>query len=116
MARFSMLREACAAPRQFVSVKTADFATSEDAIQTSFLDRTSVQPRSAILAVAGPIESDEIPLTNCDWVVRPKQMLEALGLEDIIVINDFEAQALAISALDNANRDIIGPDNKDMIA
>ncbi|MDO5894383.1 glucokinase [Agrobacterium sp. Azo12] len=115
-ARFSILLDAFAEPRQFVSVKTADFATIDDAIQTSILDKTSVQPRSAILAVAGPIESDEIPLTNCDWVVRPQQMLEKLGLEDIIVINDFEAQALAISALDNENRDLIGPDNKDMIA
>lgn len=43
-------------------------------------------------------------------------MLEKLGLEDIIVINDFEAQALAISSLDNDNRDLIGPENKDMIA
>lgn len=115
-ARFSILLDAFAEPRQFVSVKTADFATIDDAIQTSILDKTSVQPRSAILAVAGPIESDEIPLTNCDWVVRPQQMLEKLGFEDIIVINDFEAQALAISALDNENRDLIGPDNKDMIA
>lgn len=115
-ARFSILLDAFAEPRQFVSVKTADFATIDDAIQTSILDKTSVQPRSAILAVAGPIEGDEIPLTNCDWVVRPQQMLEKLGLEDIIVINDFEAQALAISALDNENRDLIGPDNKDMIA
>lgn len=115
-ARFSILLDAFAEPQQLVSVKTADFATIDDAIQTSILDKSSVQPRSAILAVAGPIESDEIPLTNCDWVVRPKQMLAKLGFEDIIVINDFEAQALAISSLDNDNRDIIGPHNKDMVA
>ena len=62
-------------------VQTADFATIDDAIQAAVLDRSSVQPRSAVLAVAGPVDGDEIALTNCPWVVRPKDMFETLGLE-----------------------------------
>jgi glucokinase len=115
-ARFSILIDAYAEPRQFVSVKTADFATIDEAIQHAIMDKTSVQPRSAILAVAGPIETDEIPLTNCHWVVHPKAMLSNLGLEDIIIINDFEAQALAIASLDDDYREAIGSSRGDMMA
>ncbi len=115
-ARFCILQDADAEPVQLTSVKTADFKTIDDAIRIAILDKTSLQPVSTILAVAGPIETDEIPLTNCHWVVKPKEMLVNLGLKDVIVINDFEAQALAIATLGDDNRDTIGPQRPDMMA
>jgi glucokinase len=75
-----------------------------------------MRPRAAILAVAGPINGDEIPLTNCDWIVRPHTMLEGLGIKDVIVINDFEAQALAISALGENDRERIGAASGELVA
>lgn len=107
-ARFSILIDSFAEPVHLTTVKTAEYPTIDDAIQQAVLDKTSLQPVSTILAIAGPIEGDEIPLTNCHWVVKPKDMLAKLGLKDVIVINDFEAQALAIAALDDDNRDSIG--------
>lgn len=107
-ARFSILIDSFAEPVHLTTVKTAEYPTIDDAIQQAVLDKTSLQPVSTILAIAGPIEGDEIPLTNCHWVVKPKGMLANLGLKDVIVINDFEAQALAIAALDDNNRDAIG--------
>ena len=73
-ARFAILVDAFAEPKEFPVVQTADFATIDQAIQTAILDRTSLQPRSAVLAIAGPIDGDEIALTNCPWVVKPKVM------------------------------------------
>lgn len=108
-ARFAILVDSYAEPKEFPIVRTADFATIDDAIQASILDRTSVQPRTAVLAVAGPVDGDEIALTNSDWVVRPKVMFETLGLSDIIVLNDFEAQALAVVALGDEHMEKIGP-------
>ncbi|WP_085033776.1 glucokinase [Ensifer aridi] len=96
-ARFALLVDVDALPQQLPPIKTGDFATIEEAMQKCILDKTPVRPRSAILAVAGPIKSDEIPLTNAGWVVRPKDMLASLRLEDVLIINDFEAQALAIA-------------------
>ncbi|MCK5931293.1 MAG: glucokinase [Fulvimarina manganoxydans] len=107
-ARFAILKDAFAEPKMFENVKTADFTTIDEAIQTAVLDRTSVQPKSAVLALAGPIDGDEIDLTNCPWVLRPRQMIQTLGLEEIIAINDFEAQALAISALPDDARMAVG--------
>ncbi|WHA41109.1 glucokinase [Agrobacterium larrymoorei] len=115
-ARFCILSDADSEPTQLTTVKTAEYPSIDDAIQTAVLNNTSVKPVSTLLAVAGPIESDEIPLTNCHWVVKPKDMLANLGLSDVIVINDFEAQALAIAALGDDNRERIGPERADMMA
>jgi len=107
-ARFAILIDAYAEPKEFPVVQTADFATIDEAIQSMILDRTSIQPRSAVLALAAPIDGDEIPLTNCPWVVRPKVMQAELGLQDIVLVNDFEAQALAVVALGDEHMIRIG--------
>lgn len=107
-ARFALLVDAFAEPKSFPTVKTADFANIDEALQRAILDTTSLQPRSAILALAGPIEGDEVPLTNCPWVVRPRDMIEKLGFEDVVLVNDFEAQALAVASLADTDREKIG--------
>jgi glucokinase len=61
-----------------------------------------------VLAVAGPIDGEAIELTNCPWVVRPREMLKSLELGEIIVLNDFEAQALAVSSLPESGRRKLG--------
>ena len=61
-----------------------------------------------MLAVAAPVDGDEIALTNCHWVVRPRRMIETLGLEQVLVLNDFEAQALAVVALGPEHMEKIG--------
>lgn len=106
-ARFSVVLDANSGVGEPQIVQTASFATIDEAIQT-VLDGISVQPKSAVLAVAGPVESDEIQLTNCPWVVKPRQMLANLGLTDIVVLNDFEAQALAVVALGEEHMEKIG--------
>ncbi|WP_275787203.1 glucokinase [Pararhizobium gei] len=108
-ARFALLVDAYAEPKLFPIIPTTNYESIEEALQTSILDKTSVQPRSAIIAVAGPVKGDDIPLTNAGWVIKPKDMLTALSLEDVIIINDFEAQALAITAIGEDGREQIGP-------
>ncbi|TWG92424.1 glucokinase [Mesorhizobium sp. J18] len=107
-ARFAILVDSYAEPKAFPVVQTADYATIDEAIQAAVLDRTSLQPRSAVLAVAGPVDGDEIDLTNCDWVVRPRKLISELGLSDIVILNDFEAQALAVVALGEEHLERIG--------
>jgi glucokinase len=109
-ARFSIVLDANSEAGEPRIVKTADFATIDEAIQAAILDRSSVRPNSAVLAVAGPVDSDEIELTNCPWVVKPRRMLADLGLSDIVVLNDFEAQALAVVALGEEHMEKIGGD------
>jgi glucokinase len=115
-ARFSILPDAAGEQVHFPNVRAADYATIDEAIQKGVLDSSAARPRSAILAVAGPIKGDEIPLTNSNWVVRPNTMIEGLGMEDVLIVNDFEAQALAIADLSDENRERIGTASGDMIA
>ncbi|MBN9026394.1 MAG: glucokinase [Rhizobiales bacterium] len=56
-------------------------------------------PHSAVLALAGPIQGDRVPLTNCHWVVEPKRMIARFGIDEVILLNDFEALSLSLPAL-----------------
>ena len=79
------------------TLKTKDFPNVVEAT-TFYLDGRSID--SAVLVVAGPVESDHIALTNCPWAFSIEATKTALGLEKLLVINDFVAQALAIPRLD----------------
>lgn len=98
-ARFAIIVDSYAEEKPFDVVQTADYANIDDAIQEAVLDKTSLLPKTMILAVAGPVDGDEIDLTNCPWVVRPRALMQRFGLNDVVVLNDFEAQALAVVAL-----------------
>ncbi|WP_310011129.1 glucokinase [Brucella pseudogrignonensis] len=115
-ARFALLVDSHAEPKEFPVVQTADYATIDDAIEQTVLNHTSIRPRSAILAVAGPVDGDEIDLTNCDWVVRPKQLIANLGFEDVTVLNDFEAQALAVVSINKEYLHQIGGNDEEIVA
>lgn len=54
---------------------------------------------AAALAVAGPVDCDPIVFTNAEWSFRRADIAAALGLENVLVINDFAAQALALPSL-----------------
>ncbi len=109
-ARFAIIEAADREPHSFDIVQTADFANIDIAMRDAILPQTKLRPKTAILAIAGPISGDEIELTNCPWVVRPWVMMEMLGLTDIIVVNDFEAQALAVASLGREHLTQIGGD------
>jgi glucokinase len=108
-ARFSILADAETKATDFVHVQTADYKTIDDAIVEKVINNPDLpNPRSAILAIAGPVDGDEIDLTNCDWIVRPKKMIGELGFDAVLVLNDFEAQALAVATLTDGDREAIG--------
>jgi glucokinase len=62
----------------------------------------------AVLAVATPVESDWVALTNSPWAFSIEATRVALGLERLDVINDFTAQALAVPVLKPDERTQIG--------
>jgi glucokinase len=81
-------------------VETAAYPTIVDAIDTAVLGHLfPVRPRSAVLALAAPIRGDIIPLTNSPWAIAPRQLIELLGLEEVVLLNDFEALSLSLPVL-----------------
>jgi len=49
----------------------------------------------AVLAVAGPVDSDVVSLTNYSWKISRPMLMQALGLTRLTLINDFLAVAYA---------------------
>ena len=107
-ARFALIADAGAETRRLPTAHTADHATIDDAIAASLAGAGSAAPRSAVLALAGPIAGDRVQLTNCDWVVEPKKTIARFGLSEMVLINDFEAQSLSLPGLTAADLDPIG--------
>ena len=88
--------------RSIVPLETlacADFAGLEDAI-ASCLGRRRLRPASCALAIAAPITGDTVVLTNLGWSFSIASLERRLGLERLVVINDFAALALSIPRLD----------------
>ena len=57
------------------------------------------EARSVIVCAAGPVEAGHVRLTNADWTLDGPQIARRLGLEQGLLLNDFEAQAIALPHL-----------------
>lgn len=94
--RFAILRDAHSNMELFDSVFTNDFVNVQIAIEHAVLAKTSIIPKSLIMAIAAPIAGKEYKFTNALWNVKPKEVLAHLGMECGQFMNDFPAQALAV--------------------
>lgn len=56
-------------------------------------------PRAVAVACAGPVENGIVQLTNAGWLVDASRLRAELGVDDVVVINDFAAVAWAIPEL-----------------
>ena len=80
------------------SLRNADFASMQHAVE-HYLASIGATPSRAALAVACPVGSDEIRLTNRAWSFSRSELQATLGLTELRMINDFGAVARAIPAL-----------------
>lgn len=55
--------------------------------------------RGAVAAVAGPVRDGQARMTNHPWVVSEDRIRDALGVDDVGLVNDFVAQAMAVRQL-----------------
>ena len=68
-------------------------------------------PRSAGIAVAGPVHGTVLQLTNSPWVIHPDRLAADLGLDRHVLVNDFGAVAHAVAHLPaTAFRHLCGPE------
>lgn len=66
------------------------------------------RPGEAALALAGPITGDSIVLTNLGWRFSAADLRRQLGLERLLLMNDFTALALALPAIPAAELRRVG--------
>ncbi len=67
-----------------------------------YLVESDAKPRAAVLAVAGPLDGEEVVLTNRDWSFRPEELAARFGFSPLRVINDFEAIAWSLPRLSDS--------------
>jgi len=85
-------------PARMLIIENDTVPNLEGAI-ARYLDETGVHPRAAVLAVAAPLESQEVALTNRAWRFRPGELARRFGFSQLRLVNDFEAIAWALTRL-----------------
>ena len=99
-ARFGWQANRAAPIEQVRTLPCTDFATLEDAIH-AYLHREALGvPPTCAIGIATPITGDAVRMTNHHWTFSQRELRERLGLERLLVINDFTALALAVPVLD----------------
>ena len=72
------------------------------------LERPNPAPDRAAIAVASPVAGDRVSMTNRNWSFSISELRATLGLNQIFVVNDFTAQALAVPRLGASDTHQIG--------
>lgn len=96
--RLSLVPHAGASHEPLARIGTGSHPTPEAALDV-VLARLSKRPCSAILAVAGPLDGRRAQLTNANWSFEGPRIATALGLQQGLLVNDFEALAASIAVL-----------------
>lgn len=80
------------------------------ALLAAYLDAlpANTRPAAATVAVAAPVLADEVRMTNLGWSFSISALRDELELNQLRVLNDFEAQAYALPALKAADLRQIG--------
>jgi glucokinase len=76
----------------------ADHPHFADAVR-SYLRQCDVPVSHAAIAIANPVDGDQVRMTNHDWEFSIAATRDALELDTLLVINDFAALARAVPAL-----------------
>src|SRR5687768_15624271 len=77
------------------SLPCAEFANLRYAVE-HYLESVGERPARAAIAVASPVDQDEIRLTNRAWSFSRSELRNSLGLDALEMLNDFGAVAWAV--------------------
>jgi len=97
--RFAMQSKAGGAIEQLWVTPSDRHASLLDAIRAYLALHKLPAPRAGAIGIANPITGDQVTMTNHDWSFSVSQLKAALGLERLLVLNDFAALALALPRL-----------------
>ena len=94
-----------------VTLKTAEHASFQTAWEEFGRLAHTTLPNAVAIAIAAPVTGDVIKLTNNPWIIRPSLIPEKLGVEQFVLVNDFEAVGHAVAQADAAHfKHLCGPD------
>lgn len=80
-----------------VTLKTEEHASFQLAWEEFGRSIGKTLPRATAIAIAGPVNTDIIKLTNNPWIIRPALIREKLDVDNYTLINDFGAVGHAVA-------------------
>ena len=98
-ARFAWQPEAGAEPECVRVYRCDEHATLLDAARRYLADCERPAPRLGAIGIANPVTGDWLTMTNHHWSFSIAALQAALGLDRLLVMNDFEALARALPVL-----------------
>lgn len=98
-ARFALIREPGALPADVRNLACADYPGPREAILAYLAQVGGPTPHAAAFGIANPVTGDQVKMTNHVWAFSIEGLRQALGLDRLLVINDFTALALALPRL-----------------
>jgi glucokinase len=98
-ARFALVDDRMR-PFSDATLRCDDHAGLVEAVQAYLADVGSVRLRSAAFALATAITGDRIQFTNSRWNFSTEASRQSLGLERLVLLNDFTALAYSLPLLD----------------
>ncbi|REC56682.1 glucokinase [Rhodosalinus sediminis] len=103
-ARLALARDGMPVPGTAARLATADHASAE-ALLAAYLATQRAAPRRACLAVAGAVRDGSAWMRNRGWQIEAEALAAALGLQHVHLMNDLQAQGLALDRLSAAAQD-----------
>jgi glucokinase len=97
--------------------RLADFDGPNDAVR-AYLEAVAPaeRPRAGMLAIAAPVDGDEIGMINGHWRFSLAEARRTLGFDHLYALNDFAANAWAVAELDRDDLLAIGAPTPDPAA
>jgi glucokinase len=99
------------APGRFehlAALRCADHSDFHGAVSAYLASVGPQAIRHAAVAIANPVEGDQVRMTNYHWAFSIEQMRERLHLDTLVVVNDFTALAMALPRLQPSQRRQVG--------
>jgi len=81
----------------------ADYARFTDAVRAYLARHPGLAVRHAAIAIANPVDGDLVKMTNYAWEFSIAQTRAELGLDTLLVVNDFAALAMSVPKLATAD-------------
>ena len=107
-ARFGIVASRGEAVERIRQVVCDDHASLEAAIASYLRDAAAPPPASCAIAIASPLTGDRVTMTNRDWSFSIESLRVRLGVDRVLVLNDFTALALALPTLSSGEREPVG--------
>lgn len=105
-ARFALVKKDSSELESIQTLQCESFGSPLQAIN-HYLSQHDCEISQACLAVACPVNHDEVKLTNNHWQFSRSHMKQQLELDELAVINDFTAAAMSTTVVKDAELEFL---------